>query len=133
MGDLAVSKLTSKYQTTVPSPVREALSLSKGDSIVFETGSDGAVTIRLAGDDRAASSDERERARESAHPARPFRRFPVPLAARDKSMGTMMRMMSTSRIASAMLWVHREISASPVRAWPVMEIFFRSKIAATAP
>jgi antitoxin PrlF len=48
MGDRAVSKLTSKYQTTVPSSVRETLSLSKGDSIVFETGSDGAVTIRKA-------------------------------------------------------------------------------------
>jgi antitoxin PrlF len=48
MGDRVVSKLTSKYQTTVPSSVRETLGLSRGDSIVFETGADGAVTIRKA-------------------------------------------------------------------------------------
>jgi antitoxin PrlF len=48
MGDLAVSKLTSKYQTTVPSSIRETLGLSKGDSIVFETAADGAVTVRKA-------------------------------------------------------------------------------------
>lgn len=48
MGDSAVSKLTSKYQTTVPSSVRETLGLSKGDSIVFETATDGTVIIRKA-------------------------------------------------------------------------------------
>ena len=44
----AVSKLTSKYQTTVPAAVREALLLDKGDSLVFEIGEDGLVTVRKA-------------------------------------------------------------------------------------
>ena len=44
----AVSKLTSKYQTTVPAPVREALLLHKGDSLVFEIAEDGLVTVRKA-------------------------------------------------------------------------------------
>lgn len=48
MPERAVSKLTSKYQTTVPAPVREALLLEKGDSLVFEIGDDGAVTVRKA-------------------------------------------------------------------------------------
>lgn len=43
-----VSKLTSKYQTTVPAPVREALLLEKGDSLLFEIGDDGAVIVRKA-------------------------------------------------------------------------------------
>jgi antitoxin PrlF len=44
----AVSKLTSKYQTTIPAPVREALLLEKGDSLAFEVGDDGCVTVRKA-------------------------------------------------------------------------------------
>jgi AbrB family looped-hinge helix DNA binding protein len=44
----AVSKLTSKYQTTVPAPVREALLLRRGDSLVFEIAEDGLVTVRKA-------------------------------------------------------------------------------------
>lgn len=44
----AVSKLTSKYQTTVPSAIREALLLRKGDSLAFEVGEDGKVTVRKA-------------------------------------------------------------------------------------
>jgi AbrB family looped-hinge helix DNA binding protein len=44
----AVSKLTSKYQTTVPAPVREALLLQKGDSLVFEIADGGPVTVRKA-------------------------------------------------------------------------------------
>ena len=44
----AVSKLTSKYQTTVPAPVREALLLRKGDALVFEIAEDGLVTVRKA-------------------------------------------------------------------------------------
>ena len=43
-----MSRLTSKYQTTVPAAVREALGLSKGDPIVFETAADGTVTVRKA-------------------------------------------------------------------------------------
>jgi antitoxin PrlF len=46
MSTRAVSKLTSKYQTTVPAPVRDALCLEKGDSLTFEIGADGAVTVR---------------------------------------------------------------------------------------
>jgi len=48
MGIYAMSKLTSKYQTTVPGPVREALGLSKGDTLAFEVAEDGAVTVRKA-------------------------------------------------------------------------------------
>lgn len=48
MSTRAVSKLTSKYQTTVPAPVREALCLQKGDSLLFEIADDGAVTLRKA-------------------------------------------------------------------------------------
>lgn len=48
MGIYAMSKLTSKYQTTVPGPVRDALGLSKGDTLAFEVAEDGAVTVRKA-------------------------------------------------------------------------------------
>ena len=44
----AVSKLTSKYQTTVPAAVRAALGLQKGDTVAFEIGEDGVVTVRKA-------------------------------------------------------------------------------------
>ncbi len=44
----AVSKLTSKYQTTIPACIRDALGLSKGDSMVFETADNGTVTMRKA-------------------------------------------------------------------------------------
>jgi len=42
----AASRLTSKYQTTVPAPVREALTLRKGDTVGFEIGDDAVVTVR---------------------------------------------------------------------------------------
>jgi antitoxin PrlF len=48
MSRRAVSKLTSKYQTTVPAPVREALLLEKGDALLFEIAEDGLVTVRKA-------------------------------------------------------------------------------------
>ncbi len=44
----AVSKMTSKNQITVPAIIREALYLEKGESLVFEVGTDGAVTVRKA-------------------------------------------------------------------------------------
>jgi AbrB family looped-hinge helix DNA binding protein len=44
----AVSKLTSKYQTTVPALVRDALLLEKGDSLVFELDEGGRVCVRKA-------------------------------------------------------------------------------------
>jgi AbrB family looped-hinge helix DNA binding protein len=48
MSKRAVSKLTSKYQTTVPAAVREALCLEKGDALTFEIADGGAVTVRKA-------------------------------------------------------------------------------------
>ena len=42
----AVSKLTSKNQTTIPAPVREMLDLSAGDMLAFEVSDSGAVTLR---------------------------------------------------------------------------------------
>jgi len=41
------SKLTSKYQTTIPAPVRNLLHLEAGDSIVFDI-EDNHVNIRKA-------------------------------------------------------------------------------------
>jgi AbrB family looped-hinge helix DNA binding protein len=46
MSTRAVSKMTSKNQITVPSGVRAALCLEKGDTLVFEIGEDGAVVVR---------------------------------------------------------------------------------------
>ena len=48
MSTRTVSKLTSKYQTTVPAQVREALLLDKGDALLFEISDDGLVTVRKA-------------------------------------------------------------------------------------
>jgi bifunctional DNA-binding transcriptional regulator/antitoxin component of YhaV-PrlF toxin-antitoxin module len=48
MSSRAVSKLTSRYQTTVPAAVREALCLEKGDVLAFEIADGGAVTVRKA-------------------------------------------------------------------------------------
>jgi antitoxin PrlF len=42
----AVSKLTSKNQTTIPGPVREALGLSAGDLLAFEVIAGGSVVVR---------------------------------------------------------------------------------------
>ena len=42
-----MSKLTSKYQTTVPAPVRRVLGLHKGDAVVFEVEGD-KVLLRKA-------------------------------------------------------------------------------------
>ena len=42
----AVSKLTSKNQTTIPAPVREALGLSAGDLLSFEIMAGGSVMVR---------------------------------------------------------------------------------------
>lgn len=43
----AKSKLTSKYQATIPQEVRELLLLKKGDEVVFEIES-GQVVVRKA-------------------------------------------------------------------------------------
>ncbi|MBM3790425.1 MAG: AbrB/MazE/SpoVT family DNA-binding domain-containing protein [Acidobacteria bacterium] len=44
---MIVTKLTEKYQTTIPAEVRQVLELSKGDSVVFEI-DNGRVTVRKA-------------------------------------------------------------------------------------
>ncbi|HAE01102.1 MAG TPA: regulator [Rhodospirillaceae bacterium] len=51
-----ISKLTARYQTTVPSGVRKQLKLQKGDQIRYCTDPNGRVYIepvREAGDDPA--------------------------------------------------------------------------------
>jgi antitoxin PrlF len=45
---LAISRLTSKGQATIPVAVRMKLSLKPGDSVVFEESKTGAVCIRKA-------------------------------------------------------------------------------------
>ena len=41
----AASRLTSKYQITVPAAVREALRLRKGDTVGFEVRDDAVITV----------------------------------------------------------------------------------------
>jgi antitoxin PrlF len=40
------SKLTSKYQATIPKKVRKILKLRAGDFIIFRIAKDGSVTIK---------------------------------------------------------------------------------------
>ncbi len=42
------SKLTSKYQATIPAPVRDTLALAAGDAIAFDI-EDGVIRLRKAG------------------------------------------------------------------------------------
>ena len=42
------SKLTSKFQATIPKNIRKALKLKSGDSIIFEVLSNGTVVMRKA-------------------------------------------------------------------------------------
>jgi len=44
---LSSSKLTSKYQTTIPEPVRKILHLDAGDSLAFDI-DEGQVQLRKA-------------------------------------------------------------------------------------
>ena len=44
---LAFAKVTSKYQVTIPSEIRELLNLQGGDHIVFHVQDGGEVTIRV--------------------------------------------------------------------------------------
>jgi AbrB family looped-hinge helix DNA binding protein len=46
--DIAISKLTSKYQATIPAPVREALDLHAGDEVVFDIEPGHGVHVRKA-------------------------------------------------------------------------------------
>lgn len=43
-----VSKLTEKFQATVPAEVREVLHLDKGDAVVYEIHKDRKVILRKA-------------------------------------------------------------------------------------
>lgn len=43
----STSKLTQKYQTTIPSPVRKLLHLQAGDAVAFDM-DDGVVFLRKA-------------------------------------------------------------------------------------
>lgn len=51
-----ISKLTDRYQTTVPSSIRKQLNLNKGDRIRYCTATDGRVYIEpvRAGEDDPA-------------------------------------------------------------------------------
>jgi antitoxin PrlF len=51
VGFVEFSSLTSKGQTTVPKPVRQALGLNEGDKIAYEVAG-GDVTLRRADDTR---------------------------------------------------------------------------------
>jgi len=42
------SKLTSKYQATIPKEIRKLLKLKAGDNIIFELTDDGVVVVRRA-------------------------------------------------------------------------------------
>jgi antitoxin PrlF len=60
--DIISSKLTSKYQATIPAAVRESLSLGKGDEIVFDMSGDEVVMRN-----RASASALRARTFECAY------------------------------------------------------------------
>jgi len=45
----AISKLTVKYQATIPREVRERLGLAKGDHVVFELDNHQHIVVRKAG------------------------------------------------------------------------------------
>lgn len=47
---MIAGRLTSKAQTTIPKPVREALGLKGGDRLLYEI-ADGAVLLRRAAAD----------------------------------------------------------------------------------
>lgn len=44
----AASRLTAKYQATIPKVIRDVLKLNKGDSVVFEVESNGQISVRKA-------------------------------------------------------------------------------------
>ena len=48
MGAIKLSKLTEKYQATVPDEIRKVLKLTKGDHITFEIMKDQTVVLRKA-------------------------------------------------------------------------------------
>ncbi len=42
----SASRLTSKYQATIPQPVRDALDLKSGDTVQFQIAENGTVYLR---------------------------------------------------------------------------------------
>ena len=42
------SKLTSKFQATIPKEIRKSLKLRAGDTVIFEVLKDGTVVVRRA-------------------------------------------------------------------------------------
>jgi AbrB family looped-hinge helix DNA binding protein len=54
------SRLTSKYQATIPKEIRQALGLKTGDLVRFVIAADGHAVIERAGDD-AQFEQRRER------------------------------------------------------------------------
>jgi antitoxin PrlF len=57
----ARSKITSKFQTVIPKPVRERLGLKTGDALRYRFAADGVVTVEKAPsveDDPFASFEE---------------------------------------------------------------------------
>lgn len=47
----SASKLTSKYQATIPRDVRKVLGLRQGDVIAFEIGKNKQITVKKMGKD----------------------------------------------------------------------------------
>jgi len=47
---MSSSKLTSKFQTTIPKEIREKLHLKSGDTIVFKIVDDKTIAIKKAKD-----------------------------------------------------------------------------------
>ncbi len=45
---MPMSRLTYKYQATIPKQVRETLALAAGDYVYFHVGSEGDVSLRKA-------------------------------------------------------------------------------------
>lgn len=44
--NIPASRLTTKYQATIPAPVRKALGLKSGDALAFEVKASGVVYLR---------------------------------------------------------------------------------------
>ena len=53
MATLAASRLTRKYQATIPAEVRRALRLKQGDTVQFEIDGDRVTVRRQQAADRA--------------------------------------------------------------------------------
>ena len=56
---LQTSKLTTKYQATVPTSVRKVLQLKAGDMLGFEISGDEVKLIRILGSNRTGTNQPR--------------------------------------------------------------------------